>query len=120
MVPSVGRDLDRPLLALAAPPVEAGGQGPVGFRAGEGDVGRNRGLRVFREAEVRRLHEQAAGEDFRRDREGVDAGIEHAEPARLPDPLLAGMPFVDVLMPVDRERLDPLAGERFAAASTVA
>ncbi len=39
-------------------------------------------------------------------------GIEHAEPARLPDPLLAGMPFVDVLVPDDLHLGDALAGQR--------
>ena len=107
-----GLDGDRPFLALGPPPVEACGQRPVRFRAVEGDVGGDRGLRILRKAELGLLDEQAAGEDLGRDREGVDPRIEHAEAARLPDPLLARMPFVDVLVPVDLHRLDALAGKR--------
>ena len=53
-----------------------------------------------------------AGEDLRHDREGVDPRVEHAEAARLEDPLLARVPFVHILVPPHRHRLDALAGKR--------
>ena len=62
-------------------------------------------------------NEQSAGEDGGRDREGVDARVEHAEPARLPDPLLARMPFMDVLVPDDPHLGDALAGQRLGRGS---
>src|SRR5438309_799344 len=107
-----GLDSNRPFLTLASPPIEARVKRPIGLRARKNDVGGNRRLGVLGNLELRRLHEQAAREDFGGDRKGVDAGVEHAEAARLPDPLLARMPFVDILVPVDLQRLDALAGER--------
>src|SRR3546814_801793 len=40
-------------------------------------------------------------QDARRDRQRVDAGIEHTETAGLPYPLLTRMPAADILFPDD-------------------
>src|SRR3546814_3782430 len=40
-------------------------------------------------------------QDARRDRQRIDAGIEHPETAGLPDPLLTRMPAADILLPDD-------------------
>ena len=51
--------------------------------------------------ELRTLDENRLRHDLGDDRKRVDAGIEDAEAARLPDPLLAGMPVADIFLPVD-------------------
>ncbi len=48
------------------------------------------------------------GQDLGQDREGVDRGIEDAESAGLPDPLLARVPDAHVLFPLDADRADGL------------
>src|SRR4029079_13805500 len=99
--PVGGLDGDGPSFALVAAPYEARRQRAICLRAGEHDLGRDRRRRVTRHAELRRTDEQPAGENLCRDREGVDSRIEHAEAARLPDPLLARVPLPDILMPAD-------------------
>ncbi len=102
----------RPLLALGPAPVEARGERPVRLGAGEKDLGRDRRLRIPGNAQRGFADEEAAGEDARGDGEGVDPGVEHAEPARLPDPLLARVPLGDILVPDDLHRGDALSRER--------
>ena len=57
--PSVGRDRDRPFLALGPAPVEAGGQRPVGLGAGEDDFGGDRRLGIRGNAELGRARRTA-------------------------------------------------------------
>ncbi len=98
----VGRDV--PGLRAGLAPVEDGGDGLAGRRQ-EGDLGRDRCVAVFGEIEPRRGHEHRR-QDVGRDRQRVDAGIEHAETAGAPDPVLVRMPAAHVFLPVDRRRAD--------------
>src|SRR3546814_8552902 len=50
-------------------------------------------------------------QDARRDRQRIDAGIEHPETAGLPDPLLTRMPAADILLPDDIDAADMAFGE---------
>src|SRR3546814_1862069 len=50
-------------------------------------------------------------QDARRDRQRVDAGIEHTETAGLPYPLLTRMPAADILFPDDIDAADMAFGE---------
>src|SRR3546814_20316944 len=50
-------------------------------------------------------------QDARRDRQRIDAGIEHPETAGLPDPLLTRMPAADILLPDDIAAADMAFGE---------
>src|SRR3546814_17176269 len=56
-------------------------------------------------------------QDARRDRQRVDAGIEHTETAGLPYPLLTRMPAADILFPADIAAADMAFGEPVARRS---
>src|SRR3546814_17846763 len=47
-------------------------------------------------------------QDARRDRQRVDAGVEHADTAGLPSPLLARLPPADILFPDNTDPADKL------------
>ena len=71
--------------------------------------GGDRRLAIGGKLELGRGDEHRLRQDAGQDRQRVDAGIEHAEPARLPDPVLPGMPDADVFLPVDVHRFDRAA-----------
>eukprot|EP01137_Pigoraptor_chileana_P001417 Opistho-2@39025 len=101
----VGIDRDIPCLRAGLAPVEHG----VDRRARRRRHGQRRAdrrLLVRRDFERSRQDGDRLTDDFRQDREGIDARIEHAEAARFPDPGLARMPVTDILAPLDVDPLD--------------
>ena len=80
------------------------------------EAGRDRRLLVGGDEQLRLPHEQRQGQDAGGDRQSVDAGIEHAEAARRPDPFLARMPFAHVLQPARSAAWRSLAPASAAAA----
>ena len=68
--------------------------------------------RRSREAEIGGADEDGAREDLGDDREGIDARVEHSETPWLPNPCLARMPFVDVLVPDDLHLANALPGKQ--------
>ena len=111
----LGRDLPGSGRRFLAP-VEVGRQRAVRDerRAREADLGRDRHGLVGRRHESRRRDEDRLGHDPGQDRERVDAGVEHAEAGRLPDPGLARMPAADILLPGDGEAAKVAAREPVA------
>ncbi len=73
-------DDDVPALRALLAEVEVGGDAEAGI-VGEGDARGDRGIAVFGVIQLRLGDEERARQDAGDDREGVDAGIEHAEAA---------------------------------------
>ena len=63
------------------------------MRMREGQIGCDRCLAIFRNQQFRRRNMDLVGEDFGNDGERVNARVKHPQPAGLPDPGLARMPF---------------------------
>src|SRR5690606_15593119 len=82
-------------------------------KAPHGERHADRRLAVLRYLE-RRTRDKDRRHDGRQDRERVDAGIEYAEAAWLPDPGLARMPAPYVLLPDDVDMADLLAFQPLA------
>ena len=115
---AAGRQHHPPAIRLRrdVPGLRSGLQ-PVQFHADDDAVvGAKRNLRGDRRIAVggeieRGLADEHRRQDMSRDRQRVDAGIEHAEAAGLPDPFLVRVPAPHVLLPDDRRRLDPRRGQ---------
>ena len=97
--------LDVPALRAGLAEIEFGGDDRRAVER-EAKAGGDRRLAIGRDKQRRRLHGERAGQDAGQYRQRVDSGIEHAEAARLPDPLLARMPDADILLPGDPHRPD--------------
>jgi hypothetical protein len=103
-------DDDVPALRALLAEVEVGGDVEAGI-VGEGDARGDRGIAVFGVIQLRLGDEERARQDAGDDREGVDAGVEHAEAARVEDPRLARVPDANVLAPRHRHPVDPRVGQ---------
>ena len=109
----VGLDGDVPGLRAFLAPVEFGGEVDAGG-VGEGEIRRNRRLPVVREGECSLCQEEGLGQNGRGDGQGINARIEDAEPAGLPDPVLARMPTPHILLPDDPNLCRTARREPFA------
>ncbi len=98
-----GDELDVPALLALLAKIEFGRDGDA-CGGTQREVGRDGRLLVLGKFQQRALHRDFIGENFREHRQRVDAGIEHAETARLPDPALPGVPVVHVFFPGDLAR----------------
>ena len=78
---------------------------------GEAEIGGNRRIAVFREFQAGLGEEDRPRQDMRHDRQRVDARIEDAETAGLPDPVLVGVPVTHVFLPDDVDAADGGGGE---------
>ncbi len=86
-------------------PVEVDGDRDAGVCA-EAHLSSDRCAAVLGKVERRRGDEHRR-QDMGGNRQGIDAGVEDAETAWLPDPVLARVPPADVFLPVDGCSLDP-------------
>ena len=94
------RKLDVPALLALLAEIEFGADLDAVFGA-QSQIRRDRCLLVFRKLEQCAFDADFLGKDLGEQRQRVDARIEHAETARLPDPALARMPLVHVFLPDD-------------------
>ena len=93
---AICQNLNIPRLGPALPPIEI-----CRDVATKGQRRRNRGLAVFRKRQRGPGQMHRGWQNFGQDRQGVDAGIKHAHAASLEHPILAGVPFADILAPCD-------------------
>src|SRR5579862_6554860 len=93
-----GLHVDVPALRAGLAEIERGVD-PDPVLGREHDVGGDRRLAIRRDMQIGFAHEEGLGKDFGEDGDRVDARIEHAEAAGLPDPGLARMPLADVFLP---------------------
>ena len=109
-----GFDVDIPhVLALVAP-VEARGQTRalvLGGQGGEDERGGDGRVAAGGIDKLRAFDEDRLGRDLGQDRQRVDAGVEDAEIAGVPNPLMARVETSHVLSPVDREAAQLGAGK---------
>ena len=109
-----GLDPDVPGLRPRLTPVQFGRHRQAAFRF-EGKACSNRRGTIGREGQFGAHEMKRFGHDPRDDRQSIDAGIENAETARLPDPRLTRMPHPHILAPDDGggpDRLVPQPGAR--------
>jgi hypothetical protein len=78
----------------------------VSARSGHRQRGADRHRAITRNFELRLVQLNSVREDFGEDRQRVDAGIEDAEAAVLPDPALPRVPVAHVFLPLDPDRAD--------------
>src|ERR1700690_2495338 len=100
-----GLDTDVPGLRAGPAPVEYRTDRQTGSIR-EVETGRDGRRAISREEQFSLGQKEGPRQDAGEDRKGIDAGIEHSQPARLPDPGLARMPDLDVFFPFDDDRFD--------------
>ncbi|ENN85819.1 hypothetical protein RHSP_18447 [Rhizobium freirei PRF 81] len=101
---------DIPALLAGLAPVEFGMDGKA-RSALEVQIGGDRRIAVFRKLQ-RRAGQEERRQDMGDDRQSVDAGIEDAEAAGLPDPFLVRMPMADIFLPDHMGAADGRAGKK--------
>jgi len=104
-IAAVGGELNRSGIGLDVPGLHSGVteiESRDDLRAAVGpehDVRPDRGRVVRRNEQTHVLHKEWLRDELRQNGNCVDAGIQHAETARLPDPGLAGMPLAHTFLP---------------------